>query len=249
MRTTARTMTLVSRAPLLRHRSAETARRRQPRARAGARGHETDARHGPAGRAGRGLPLRPRRTAAKSSTRWSRRHPDAAVATHGADFAITTRFREIARARIIEPLPRDQAQILISHCVELAARFNRTAVRNKYEIEVVAVYGGYMSRQPDIADLELGITGRRRTPDHQRTLIGRATTPTEGTERIRELFERQSDFIEVQVLQAADRHAAAVLGRLQGRRLTFIRSRGKPCTCGRCRTDRDRCGRPSALRA
>lgn len=114
----------------------------------------------------------------------------------GADYAITTRFREIARARIIEPLAREQAQMLLTHCVELAARFNRTAVRNKYEIEIIAVYGGYMSRQPDIADLSLGITGRRRTPG-QKTLIGRATTPTEGTERIRELFERQSSFIEV----------------------------------------------------
>lgn len=113
-----------------------------------------------------------------------------------AEYAITTRFREIARARIIDPLERSQAQLLLSHCVELATRFNRTASRNKYEIEAIAVYGSYMSRHPDMADLTLGITGRHRTPA-QHALIGRANAPTEGTERIRELFERQSSFIDV----------------------------------------------------
>ena len=113
-----------------------------------------------------------------------------------AEYAVTTRFREIARARIIDPLERPQAQLLLSHCIELATRFNRTATRNKYEIEAIAVYGSYMTRHPDMADLLLGVTGRHRTPA-QHSLIGRATAPTEGTERIREIFERQSNFIEV----------------------------------------------------
>jgi hypothetical protein len=114
----------------------------------------------------------------------------------GADYAVTTRLREIASARIIEPLPRPAAQRLIAHGAVLAARFNRTATRNKYEIEEVAVYGSYMSREVDLGDLLLGITGRHRRPG-QRSLIGRATTPTEGTERIRDLFERQSTFVRV----------------------------------------------------
>ena len=114
----------------------------------------------------------------------------------GAHFGITTRFREIARARIIEPLEREQAQMLLTHCAELAGQFNRTALRNKYEIEAIAVFGSYMSRNQGMAELELGITGRHRRPG-QKNLIGRATTPTEGTERIRALFEKQSGFIEV----------------------------------------------------
>ena len=114
----------------------------------------------------------------------------------GANYAVTTRMREIARARIIEPLPRTEAQRLLARCADLAARFNRTATRNKYEIEELAVYGSYMSREMDLSDLLLGITGRRRAPG-QRSLMGRATARTEGTERIRELFERQSTFIEV----------------------------------------------------
>ena len=114
----------------------------------------------------------------------------------GADYAVTTRMREIARARIIEPLPRTEAQRLIARCADLAARFNRTATRNKYEIEELAVYGSYMSREADLTDLLLGVTGRRRAPGQHR-FMGRATAQTEGTERIRELFQRQSTFIEV----------------------------------------------------
>ena len=118
------------------------------------------------------------------------------LSERGADYAVTTRMREIARARIIEPLPRAEAQRLLARCVDVAARFNRTSVRNKYEIEELAVYGNYMSRDNDLGDLMLGVTGRRRAPG-QRSLIGRATSPTEGTERIRAMFERQSTFIEV----------------------------------------------------
>ncbi|MCC7327134.1 MAG: hypothetical protein IT521_10060 [Burkholderiales bacterium] len=118
------------------------------------------------------------------------------LSDNAARYAVTTRLREIAAARIVEPLARTQAQMLLAHCAELAQRFNRTATRNKYEIEAVAVHGSYMSRQADIAELSLAITGRRRAPG-QKTLIGRATVPTEGTERIRELFERQNSFIEV----------------------------------------------------
>ena len=115
----------------------------------------------------------------------------------GAAYGITPRFREIARARIIEPLEREQAQLLLAQCTQLAGKFNRTAYRNKYEIEAVAVHGHYMTRNKAIAQLEIGITGRHRRPDHQKNLIGRATTPTEGTQDIRALFEKQSGFIEV----------------------------------------------------
>lgn len=114
----------------------------------------------------------------------------------GAEYGITTRFREIARARIVEPLAREKAQLLIAHCADLARQFNRTATRNRYEIEEIAVHGSYMSRHHDLSDLMLGITGRHRAQG-QRAAIGRATTQTEGTERIRALFEGQNSFVEV----------------------------------------------------
>ena len=115
----------------------------------------------------------------------------------GSAYGLTNRFREIARARIIEPLERSQAQLLVAHCAEVAEKFNRSAHRNKYEIEAVAVYGHYMTRNKAIAELELGITGRHRQAVHQKNFIGRATSPTEGTSEIRALFEKQSGFIDV----------------------------------------------------
>ena len=114
----------------------------------------------------------------------------------GGAYGITPRFREIACARIIEPLERAQAQLLLAHCADVAERFNRNTLRNKYEIEALAVYGHYMTRNKAIAELELGITGRHRRPG-QKNFIGRATVPTEGTEEIRALFEKQSGFIDV----------------------------------------------------
>lgn len=109
-------------------------------------------------------------------------------------FAITDKFRKIAHARIIEPLPRAQAQMLIAHFAEIAAHFNRTAARNKYEIEAIAAFGSLMNRHGDLPDLSIGITGRSRAPGQPR-LIGRATAPTEGTDAIRALFEEQSSYV------------------------------------------------------
>lgn len=118
------------------------------------------------------------------------------VAPDATEYALTDRFRAIAQARIVEPLPRGDAQQLLTHCAEIAARFNRSATRNKYEIDAIAVYGAYMSRLTDLAELTIGITGRRRAPA-MRPLIGRATAQTEGTASIRTMFERRSGFLQV----------------------------------------------------
>ena len=112
------------------------------------------------------------------------------------DYLITDKFRRYAGARIVEPLPRSRAQLLLAHMTELATHFNRNATRNKYEIETLAVYGGYMSREPEMAALSLGVTGRRRTPAARPT-VGRATSPAEGHEEIRKMFEQLSSFVQV----------------------------------------------------
>jgi hypothetical protein len=56
----------------------------------------------------------------------------------GNEFGITDKFRQYAVARIIEPLPRTRARMLLEYLADLAAQFNRTALRNKYEIEAIA---------------------------------------------------------------------------------------------------------------
>jgi hypothetical protein len=115
---------------------------------------------------------------------------------HGVEFGITDKFREYAQARIVEPLPRSRGMLLLTHISDFAAHFNRTAIRNKYEIEAIAVYGDYMSRDAELSSLRLGVTGRKRAPG-QRHAAGRATEPTHGHEQIRELFEELSSFVQV----------------------------------------------------
>jgi hypothetical protein len=111
-------------------------------------------------------------------------------------FAITDKFRQYAHARIVEPVPRTRAQLLLTHMAELAEHFNRTAARNKYEIEELAVYGSYMSREPELPEISIGVTGRRRAPA-ARLIVGRANTPTAGREQIRVMFEKLSSFVQV----------------------------------------------------
>ncbi len=116
--------------------------------------------------------------------------------TDSDQYAITDKFLLYAQARIVEPLPRVRAQLLVSHMADLAEHFNLTATRNKYEIEELAVYGEFMSREPDLAELPIAVTGRRRAPD-TRPVFGRATLPTGGHDQIRVLFEGLSSFIHV----------------------------------------------------
>ncbi len=118
----------------------------------------------------------------------------------GMEYGITEKFRSLATARVIQPLPRRDAQMLLSHVADIAGRFNRTAADNKYEIATIAVFGSYMSLDEDVPDLSIGITGRRRPPAPQ-PASGRATRPTDGTDQIRALFEQQSAYLRVSFFQ------------------------------------------------
>lgn len=117
------------------------------------------------------------------------------LSPHAQEFGITDKFRRCAQARIVDPLPRARAQLLLAHVADVAAQFNGTGVRNKYEIDAIAVFNGYMTGDDDLTELSIGVTGRRRPPA-ERPLIGRATVPTEGTEHIRALLEAPSPFIQ-----------------------------------------------------
>ena len=114
------------------------------------------------------------------------------------EYCITEKFREYAQARIVDPLPRTRAQLMLTHMADLAEHFNRTSARNKYVIEALAVYGSFMSREPELPELSIGITGRRRRTD-DRHVAGRATTYTGGTEQIRKMFEELSSFVQTKL--------------------------------------------------
>lgn len=114
----------------------------------------------------------------------------------GMDYVITPRFRAYATARIVAPLERAQAQMLLTHFADLAREFNRTAVNNKYEIDSLAVYGSYMSLERVLDELSIGVTGCRRSP-HPQGAAGRSTAQVEGTDAIRKLFASQSSYVRV----------------------------------------------------
>jgi hypothetical protein len=113
-----------------------------------------------------------------------------------AEYGVTDKFRQYAQARIVNPLPRTRAQMMVTHMAELAEHFNRKALRNKYEIEALAVYGCYMSREPELPELLIGVTGRRRS-SVTRYVAGRSALQTGGREQIRALFEDLSSFVQV----------------------------------------------------
>ena len=121
----------------------------------------------------------------------------------GSEYGITERFRALAQARVIPPLPRSEAQDVIAQLARTAAHFNRTALANKYEIGAIAVHGSYMTLDADLADLAIGVTGRRRPPP-ERPSAGRGTDATEGTAEIRALLESHSSYLRVGFHQHLD---------------------------------------------
>ena len=74
---------------------------------------------------------------------------------------------------------------------------------NKYEIDALAVFGPYMSLEPELAEVTVAVTGRRRPPAARPT-AGRATQALEGHEQIRELIESQSSYLRALFFQGLD---------------------------------------------
>ena len=112
----------------------------------------------------------------------------------GVEYGITEKFRRYAEAEIVEPLPRARAKMLLTHVADLCWQFNRTALDNKYEIDALVVFGSYMTLEPELEEITVGLTGRRRPPP-QHPAAGRATQPLQGHEQIRELIEGQSRYL------------------------------------------------------
>jgi|SRR5437899_2053286 len=119
------------------------------------------------------------------------------------EYGVTEKFRSYAAAHIIDPLPRARAKMLLTHIADLAWHFNRTAIDNKYEIDALAVFGSFMTLEPELAELTVAVTGRRRPPV-VRPAAGRATLSQRGHEQIRELIEGQSRYLQAKFLQRLD---------------------------------------------
>jgi hypothetical protein len=118
------------------------------------------------------------------------------------DYQLTERFVEFATARVVEPLARSRARELLSRARTLAAQINAEWTRNPLQIEMLAPYGSYMSRDTRLAELELGVVVRLRAPE-QRARWGRMATNADGARELRSAFRALSSFIRVHLVSDA----------------------------------------------
>ena len=126
-------------------------------------------------------------------------------------YAVTPQFAEIAAARVIDPLPRERARQLVAEACSLAGQVNALWARIPIEIDAIATFGGYMSRDANLAELSLGLVVRARPAT--RRARWRMSTKAEGAEAIRTAFRGLDPFVRVRLvtdLQALPRPFAVV---------------------------------------
>jgi hypothetical protein len=116
-----------------------------------------------------------------------------------AGYRLTNEFVEFAAARVVEPLPRARAKVLLTEACTLAERINAESVDNPLAIASFAVHGDYMSRSHRLDELSLGIVVERRAAVRRRR-FGRILTKAEGAVAIREAFRELSSFVRVRLV-------------------------------------------------
>jgi len=116
-----------------------------------------------------------------------------------AGYGLTREFFALAVARVVEPLPRSRAKLLLTEACMLAERINDEAVHNPLAIDAFAVYGDYMSRAHRLEELSIGVVVALRAPS-RRTRFGRMQSKVEGADAIRTAFSQLSSFIRVRLV-------------------------------------------------
>ena len=120
----------------------------------------------------------------------------------GSDFLVTSKLVEYANARIVEPLPRAKAKLLVVRACELAERVNREWARNPLEIAAVALHGAYLSREPRLDELSIALVVRAR-PSTRRSRFHQLSK-ADGANGLREGFGELSSFVRVRLVTALD---------------------------------------------
>jgi hypothetical protein len=115
------------------------------------------------------------------------------------DYRLTERFYEFACARVVEPLARSRAKHLLGRACELATLINAEWSRNPLEIEALAPFGRYMSRDSQLGELPLGIVVHGRAAA-RRARWGRLISKADGAAEIRAAFRELSSFVRVRMV-------------------------------------------------
>ncbi len=122
--------------------------------------------------------------------------------TSAGHYRPTRRMAEIANARVVPPLSRPRAKLMVTKAVELATLINVRWSRNPLEIDTIATFGSYMSRDSEIADLGLGIVLRLRPAIRRARFLSIATKP-EGATEIKRAFAALSSYVRVRLVNDA----------------------------------------------
>ena len=113
-------------------------------------------------------------------------------------FGIASGFKEIATARVIDPLPRERARQLIGEACALAAVINADWPRIPLEIDALAAFGSYMSRDSQLAELSLGVVVRARPAT--RRAHWRMSSKSDGAGAVRTAFRELDPFVRVRLV-------------------------------------------------
>ncbi len=119
-----------------------------------------------------------------------------------SDFLVTPKLVEFATARVVEPLSRAKAKLLVARACELAERVNREWGRNPLEIATIVPYGSYLSREHRMDELPLALVVRSR-PEPRRARWNRMSK-AEGARGLRATFGELSSFVRVRLVTAID---------------------------------------------
>ena len=114
-------------------------------------------------------------------------------------YGLTPEFMALAAARVVEPLPRARARLLLTEACNVALHVNVEADTNPLAIRSFAVYGDYMSRSHRLDELNLGVVVEMRTAARRRR-FGRMLTKAEGADAIRNAFRALSSFVRVRLV-------------------------------------------------
>ena len=108
----------------------------------------------------------------------------------------TRRLRAVASARVVEPLPRERARRLLMHACTIVREANAEWTRNPLEVDTLAVFGSYMSREQLLPELALGVVVRPREAE-RRVRWGRMANRQAGADELREALCALSTFVVV----------------------------------------------------
>lgn len=118
----------------------------------------------------------------------------------GGHYRLTSRFAELAAARVVEPLGRAKARAIVGRACDIARTINAEWARNPLAIAAIAPFGAYLSREPHLDALPLGIVVAAR-PAPRRARF-RMQGKLEGARDIRAAFRALSSFVRVEMATA-----------------------------------------------